>query len=112
MTISKNTMTALLEDLADRLKRARLESNLTQQALADRTGVALKTIGNAEDSGQVSLDTWLRLLDGLGRLNDLDAVLNDAGPSPIELARRSGKSRQRVRTKQRAENDAPDKWQW
>jgi transcriptional regulator with XRE-family HTH domain len=112
MAISDTVVTARLFDLAERLQRARLAENLTQQALADRCGVSVKTIGNAEDSGQVSLDTFVRLLDGLGRIDEIEDFLAATGPSPIELARQQGKRRQRARSSQSAENDDSGEWQW
>jgi transcriptional regulator with XRE-family HTH domain len=112
MAISNANITSRLAALAVRLKRARLEARLTQQALADLSGVSTKTIGNAEDSGQVSLDTLLRLLDGLGRTAELDTVLKDLGPSPIALAKQHGKRRQRVRSKSVKERAAGGEWQW
>lgn len=112
MAISSNQVSALLTSLAGRIRQARINANLTQRALAEKTGISIKTISNAEDSGQVSLDTLTRLLYALGRLEDLQRVLEDPGPSPIELARRSGKRRQRVRHPEPASDAAGDEWQW
>lgn len=112
MALSDKTLVTQLADIAARLKQARLDADLTQQALADLSGVSIKTIGNAEDSGQVSLDTFLRLLDGLGRSDELDAVLLDAGPSPIALASQQGKVRQRVRVRSSTSDDDRSEWEW
>ena len=112
MAISNKRAAAALKAFAGRLKRARLDANLTQHALADRTGVSPKTISNAEDSAQVSLDTLVRLLDGLGRLNELGLLLAEPGLSPLAVARQKGKVRQRVRARQAAAKSDSDEWQW
>ncbi|MDX1507202.1 MAG: helix-turn-helix domain-containing protein [Woeseiaceae bacterium] len=95
--------------LAARLRRARLAANLTQRELAQRAGVSLKTLANAEDGHNVSLETLLRLLQGLGRLSDIAAVLADDGPSPIELAARKGRLRQRARA---GRSQDEGEWRW
>lgn len=109
MDIHEKAVESSLSALGARLKRARLEANLTQRELARRAGVSLKTLGNAEDGQNVSLETLLRLLQGLGRLSEMSAVLADEGPSPIELAARRGRQRQRVRARS---DDDDREWQW
>lgn len=109
MSFALQSVEAVLMALSVRLKRARLEANLTQRELAERVGVSLKTVSNAEDGKNISLETFVRLLAGIGRLRDLDPVLEDVGPSPVELAKRRGRRRQRARSGA-APSDAD--WQW
>lgn len=98
--------------LGERLRQARLGANLTQQDLATRVGVSMKTVQNAEDGQNISLETLILLLRGVGRLNDLENLLADTGPSPVELARRHGHSRQRASGRRTAARDEEDTWQW
>jgi putative transcriptional regulator len=100
--------TALLA-LGARLRRCRLRANLTQKTLAERAGVSLKTVANAEEGRNVSVETLLLLLRALGRLDDIEAVLADDGPSPVELARRQGRRRQRASGGQ---DDDEERWTW
>ena len=109
MTITDKRVTALLQSFAARLRAERLAQNLTQRGLAERIGVSIKTVANAEDSGQISMETLLRLLDGLGRLDDLQRLLPDDGPSPIALAERKGKRRQRASGTSKSDEDG---WSW
>ena len=109
MTFELMPIESVLATLSERLRRARLDANLTQRDLAERVGVSLKTVSNAEDGQNISLETFVRLLQGIGRLRDLDAVLEDIGPSPVALAERRGRLRQRASG--RAEAGKGD-WEW
>jgi len=115
MSIYSKPIPTILRELGLRLRHARLKANLTQQALADTASVSLKTVANAEDGQNVSLETLLWLLRGVGRLDDIESMLADDGPSPVELAKRQGKVRQRAsgnRGKGGGGKSSSDDWQW
>ena len=51
------------EELRNTLKRAREDSNLTQQELADAIGTGIRTVGGAESgSGNPRFDTLFRFV--------------------------------------------------
>ena len=108
MTISDARLSQALGVLGERLRRARLDVNLSQKALAERTGVALKTIANAEDHGRISVETLLRLLHGLGRYHEFEQLLTESETSPIDMLERDGRKRRRA---SRSTRDSDD-WQW
>lgn len=112
MSIDKRSVEAALSLIARRLRRARLNANLTQQDLATRVGVSLKTIRNAEDGQNISLETLMLLLQGIGRLKDIQYLLADGGPSPIELAERQGRARQRATGRRGQGKATADTWRW
>jgi putative transcriptional regulator len=112
MNIDKNAVIATLRAMGIRLRRARLDANLTQNALATRAGVSLKTVRNAEDGQNISLETLVLLLQGVGRQQDLERLLASNGPSPIDLAERQGRARQRATGRRTREPSAKDAWQW
>ena len=97
---------AILEDIGGRLKRRRLDRNLTQQEVADQAGLTRTTVGEIERGASTSLLTLIRILRVLGALEELEAILPDAGPSPLQLARLKGRERQRA-SRRRPETD-PD----
>jgi len=101
---------AVQERLGDRLRDARLNLNLTREELAAEVGLSVDTVRNAETGRNVSLATLLRLLRGLGRPDDLDRVLESAGPSPVQLAKRRGKIRQRASGSRKIRKSG--QWQW
>lgn len=101
---------AVQERLGDRLRDARLNLNLTREELAAEVGLSVDTVRNAETGRNVSLATLLRLLRGLGRPDDLDRVLESTGPSPVQLAKRRGKIRQRASGSRKTRKSG--QWQW
>ena len=111
MSISNTAISRHLSGLSARLRSARLRADLTQSALAERTGVSLKTVANAEDGGKISVETLVRLLDGLGLIAEFDALLSSVEVSPVQIAARKGRARQRA--SRGDSGDAPaDEWQW
>lgn len=64
----------ILEDLALRHKTLRKQTGLTQGELAKRSGVSLGSIKRFELSGQISLESLLKLAQILNRLNDFELI--------------------------------------
>jgi putative transcriptional regulator len=96
MSFYAATDQAVLEELGRRLRQRRLDRNLSQHDVAEKAGVDRTTIGQLERDGRASLLTLVQVLRALGALDELDAFLPAAGPSPLELARRQGRVRQRA----------------
>lgn len=63
--------------LAEILRERRLLQNLTQEGLAERSGVPLATLRKFEQKGSISLESFLKLVWILG---DLEEVLNALRP--------------------------------
>ncbi len=98
----------ILAELGRRLRRYRLQQNLTQADLARAAGVGTRTLRNVESGGDTQLLTLLRILRALGRLDALDAFLPRPGVSPMELLRAGGRERHRASPsrRRRAGSDA------
>lgn len=86
---------ATAEALGRRLKQARLNRDLTQQEVAERTGLSRKAVLNAE-KGKVQLEVLVAILQALDLAAQLDNFLPPQPPSPIQLAKLQGKQRQRA----------------
>lgn len=87
---------AILDELGERLRRERLNRNLTRENLAERAGVSVKTIHNLETGGGPSLTTVIRVMRGLGLVERLDALVPKPSLSPMELLKLEGNRRQRA----------------
>ena len=75
----------LCEVLAQRVRQARFDANLTQAELAARAMVSLPAYQRFEGTGRTSLATFVRILVVLGRENDLRGILaRTDSVSPID----------------------------
>lgn len=61
--------------LVDNVRERRLQMNLTQEGLAERSGVPLPTLRKFEQKGLISLDSFLKLLLVVGGLEEMVDVL-------------------------------------
>jgi transcriptional regulator with XRE-family HTH domain len=106
----------VLSELGGRLRRTRLERNLSQVELASEAGVERKAIQRLEAGESVRIVSFVRVLRALGLLDALDRLVPEPLPSPIELLKLHGKQRQRAtgtrggRGSQSVERDGP--WRW
>ncbi len=109
---SELTDEAALLELGARLSHARVEQNLTQAALAEQAGVAKRTVERLE-SGEVAtqLSGFLRVCRALGLMERLDALVPEAGISPMRQLKLQGRRRQRAAGK-KAAPAAIKPWTW
>lgn len=82
--------------IAERAARLRLQANITQAHLAQCVDVSLGTIKRFEKSGDVQLDTLLRILLVLNRLSEADALFR-FDDKPSSLFTKPSPKRQRAR---------------
>ena len=64
-----------LKEIALKHKALRKQAGLTQSILARRSGVSLGSIKRFELTGQISLESFLKLVQILDRLNDFELIL-------------------------------------
>ena len=71
--INKTPLQTQLE-LSGRFKEVRKNKKLSQSELADKSGVSLGSIKRFERTGQISLESLLKLAHLFDRLTDFDEV--------------------------------------
>lgn len=64
-----------LVELSERHRSARKKVGLSQVELAERSGVSLGTLKRFETTGKISLESFLKLLLVLGRINEMEQLL-------------------------------------
>ncbi len=79
LDININTPSSVIEQLKTKFKQKRLFLNLTQEGLSKRSGVTLGSLKRFESSGQISLESLLKLSFILECLDDFKNIAN-----PIE----------------------------
>jgi transcriptional regulator with XRE-family HTH domain len=95
------TTDEILREIGQRIERYRLQQNRTLAEVAGAAGVGLRTAKRAEAGERPTLETVVRLLRALGRLDALNAFLPVPLVSPLQLAELSGHERQRAGTPRR-----------
>jgi transcriptional regulator with XRE-family HTH domain len=74
----------ILKEIADRHKKLRKINKYSQAELAKRSGVSLGTIKRFESTGQIALESLLKLAYLLDSLNDFNAIFLKEDMSKIE----------------------------
>ncbi len=78
------TQKEIAEILADRLKNLRLSRKWKRTTLADRSGVSVASLIRFEQTAQISLNNFLKLLSALGRLVEMEGLLLPSEAVSIE----------------------------
>ncbi|MCD8285700.1 MAG: helix-turn-helix domain-containing protein [Clostridia bacterium] len=68
------TEQSVTETLVSRIRLHRKEQHLTQKDLARKSGVSLASYRRFEQTGEISLYSFLRVADALGYLSDFDSL--------------------------------------
>ena len=76
LAININSPKQTMEQLRDNFKAKRLTLNLTQEGLANKSGVSLGSLKRFETSGQISLESLLSRANILDCLDDFLHIAN------------------------------------
>jgi len=109
MKSKPNTPAAIAAEIGERLKRARLNRDMTQSKVAERAGVSRLAVLNAE-KGNVRLKVLIAILSALDLAGELDLFLPGQEVSPVQLARLRGKVRQRASGQRGNRVEEPPAW--
>ncbi|MFV5516967.1 helix-turn-helix domain-containing protein [Acinetobacter gerneri] len=86
---------AIALEFGQRLKRARLNQNLTQKQVADSAWVSRRCVAKAEE-GYVLLENLLAILVALDMTEQLDSFLPPQHYSPMQMLKIERKRRKRA----------------
>jgi transcriptional regulator with XRE-family HTH domain len=81
--LSLTTVAQAQEKIAENARLQRLAMGLTQQGLAERSGVALPTLRKFEQKGLISLESFLKLQMVLG---GLEKIVKSIEPNIAEFS--------------------------
>ncbi len=109
MDLNSFTDEQILIELTQRVKKRRLNLNITQEELSKKAGVHVQTIKNFESGKTTTLLTFIQILRAFEGLNALNSLFPDPGISPIELLKLKGKERERASGSTKSKKDDP---QW
>ena len=83
MQFELRTTGEVAQTLAKRLKQLRLQKKWKRSTLAERSGVAESTLRRFEQTAKISLDNFLKLLLTVGRLEEVDNLLQPPSAKSI-----------------------------
>jgi transcriptional regulator with XRE-family HTH domain len=96
MKFGIKTTVEVAQALAGRVKRLRLQRKWKRSTFAERSGVSESSLRRFEQSSKISLENFLKLLSALGRLGEMDELLQPPAIQSIDdLAKRKQKLPQR-----------------
>ena len=64
----------ILKEMGARLKKIRLQQNLTQKEMSEEVGLSVSTISLIEQGNSTSTESLVRILTRLNRINDFETV--------------------------------------
>jgi transcriptional regulator with XRE-family HTH domain len=67
--------------IVQNIRERRLQMELTQEGLAERSGVSLSTLRKFEQKGSISLESFLKLLSVIGGLEEIVNALKPNNPN-------------------------------
>lgn len=76
MYFIEKTPSDSLNRLKERFKSIRKNQKISQEELAHRSGVSFGSVKRFETTGKISLDSFLKLMHVLGKLEEIDKLLN------------------------------------
>jgi len=84
----------ILKELGSRLKKIRVQHNLTQKELSEEVGLSVSTISLIEQGKSTTVDSLIRILVRLNRIQDFESVFRVA--ENLELKKKFEKARLRT----------------
>jgi len=75
MMFELKTPVEVSKQLGQKTKTMRLDKRWTRTTLSNRSGVPSPTLRRFEDTGKISLESFLKLMNALGRLDEMDFLL-------------------------------------
>ncbi len=80
ISFNMTTPQEMQKAIAQQLRRLRLKMNLSQQTLSEKSGVSYGSLKKFEQTGQISLESLLKLALILGSMDDFKALFAPQSP--------------------------------
>ena len=89
---------AIMQGIAERVRRSRLELNFTQKALAVRSGVSFGSLRKFETTGEISLKSLIKIAIALNTTDEFATLFSRKQYQSIEeLVQKTEKTKKRGR---------------
>lgn len=85
ISVSMVTTQEMQKIIAERVRDLRLELNLSQKTLSEKSGVSYASLKKFERTGRVSLESLLKLTLILGRMDDFKELFAPSSVAALSL---------------------------
>lgn len=75
----------IVSKIGDNIRRYRLELNMTRKELSDRTDISVTTIEKVEKGENFNINTLIRCLRMLDKIDVLNDLTSEREPTPYQL---------------------------
>ena len=91
--------------IGDRIKQYRVNAGISQKDLENQSGVSVRSISRLEQGASVQLESLIKILTALNLDANLDLLIPDQTKRPSFYLEDSRKPKQRVRKKERSNDN-------
>lgn len=100
---------SIMKEIGLRVKDTRIASELTQKELAEKAGIAQRTVERIENGENIKIENILNVLRALQLIQNIENLIPEQRLRPTELYDK-GKKRLRATSKKHA--DITIEWKW
>lgn len=106
---SENNNAMILKELGLRIKRNRIDMQISQADFAKEAGISTHTLSVVENGGDVRLSNLIRILRVMNSLDNLNLLLPELSVNPEDYL---VLKKERERTSTKYKDDFSRKWKW
>ena len=103
------TSQAILAQITERVKKYRIDMNLTQEEFSKKAGISLRSVTNFESGADVKLTNFIKILKALELADNLEILVPDVSKRPSTFLM-SEKQKKRVRNSNRKDEKSTFSW--
>ena len=103
------TSQAILNELAERVKKYRIDMELSQAEFAHKAGLSLRSVVNFESGSDLMFSNFIKILRALDLADNLNLLVPDVTKRPSSFLE-TEKPKQRVRKSSKKDNASSFKW--
>jgi len=101
----------ILAEIGQRISTRRVELNMTQAVVAKKAGMSKRTVERIEGGASGQTLSVIRIFRVLDLMDNLDRMIPEQGPKPMDLLKRKRKIRIRASSRTKKPR-AIKSWKW
>ena len=100
----------ILSLICEFIRKSRIDQQYSQQELSERAGISRSTLSLIERGTSPTLETLIKILRALDRLETLSSLKYEKVISPLKVAEENMQERYRVRKKKNTDDSLDSDW--